>query len=496
MTLPGRLAWKILAAVLAVAAVSVATATYALEFTFRRFSGFAVEHQRQVGSASARAAETFQYYFTEEKEEFRRRTAEIAAAPPPTCAALASVDRLLRARILEGTKVTDEWEAPPDRLTRSQAAPPNVAPLPLSRPDAPPRILELTFGIPLQMYRSFHDLRDEIERERELDRAYQAVVPRFLRQYLVLVVSALALAPIVGLLVAGRITRRLSRLQDAARRVGAGDLGVRVAGNGKDELDDLGRAFDQMVGELGEARSRLEYLQKVSAWQEVARRLAHEIKNPLTPIQLAVQELASKYRGGDSYYEKLLATVQEILQEEITGLRRLVDNFSAFAKLPAVEPALVDLGVLVADTARLHPEWQGIAEVMPPAKPLGALCDKTLFRRVLANLVENAIQAARAVGRSPRVRLGVEARPSRGLTAILVDDNGPGVPPADRVRIFDPYVTYRDGGTGLGLAIVRKIVIDHGGDVAVEEAPAPLGGARFVVLLPTKAPELDPSYVQ
>jgi nitrogen fixation/metabolism regulation signal transduction histidine kinase len=274
----------------------------------------------------------------------------------------------------------------------------------------------------------------------------------------------------------------VAALRDAARRVGEGDLDVRVSPHGKDELDDLGRAFDRMVAELGETRARVEYLQKVSAWQEVARRLAHEIKNPLTPIQLAVQELASKYQGGDPAYEKLLTTAQEILKEEIGSIRRLVDDFSAFAKLPKVEPMPVDLGQVVDDFVRAHAEWQPFVELERPAAPVGALCDRMLIRRVLANLIENAVQAAEDAGRTPRVRLAVLARP--GGATILVDDNGPGIPAADRERAFDPYVTTKEHGTGLGLAIVRKIVLDHGGDVHADAAPAPLGGARLMVTIP------------
>jgi signal transduction histidine kinase len=115
---------------------------------------------------------------------------------------------------------------------------------------------------------------------------------------------------------------------------------------------------------------------------------------------------------------------------------------------------------------------------------VSAPCDKLLFRRVIANLVENALQAASGAGREPQVIIRVERRPDRKRAAILVDDNGPSVPEAERQRVFDPYVTFRSGGTGLGLAIVRKIVIDHGGDVSAGAAPAPLGGARFVVELP------------
>jgi nitrogen fixation/metabolism regulation signal transduction histidine kinase len=240
-----------------------------------------------------------------------------------------------------------------------------------------------------------------------------------------------------------------------------------------------------MVAELGEARSRLEYLQKVSAWQEVARRLAHEIKNPLTPIQLSVQELRSKYRGDDEGYRRLLATAAEILDEEIGAIRRLVDDFSAFAKLPKVEPTPVDLGALVEDFSRAHPEWSPYLRVDRPPAPVRALCDRMLLRRVLANLVENAVHAAVGVGRQPEVRLTVAPGSAPGSgAAIRIDDNGPGVPTAVGSRVFDPYFTSKEHGTGLGLAIVRKIVIDHGGDVSVDRAPPPLGGARFTVELP------------
>jgi two-component system nitrogen regulation sensor histidine kinase NtrY len=482
--LPGRFEWKVLGAVLLGAVLAVGTAAYALQFMVRNLGELSIEHHRRIGGASDRAAEVFRSYFAARKEEFRRRAHDIALARPPRMSDLANVEGLMRARLYEGGASRDQWEAPPEVLARLHEGPP-MSSVMAAPPGEPERVLELTFGIPAEMYDAFQALQRAQNREQELDRAYEAVVPRFLRQYVVLVSCALAAASLVGLLLARRITRRVVRLQVVARQVGAGDLSVRVHPTGRDELDELGRAFDRMVGELADARSRLEYLQKVSAWQEVARRLAHEIKNPLTPIQLSMQQLASQYRGDDEAYRKLLDTAREIMHEEITGLRRLVDDFSAFAKLPKVEPAPVDLGNLVAEAVRLQPEWTAHVRVEPTAAVVTASVDKLLFRRVIANLVENAMQAARGAGKQPEVRLGVEPRADRGRAAIIVDDNGPGVPPADRQRIFDPYVTHREGGTGLGLAIVRKIVIDHGGDVVVQEAPPPLGGARFVVEIPT-----------
>jgi two-component system, NtrC family, nitrogen regulation sensor histidine kinase NtrY len=490
MRLPGRFEWKILAVVLLVAALSAGTAGYALRFALRGVAGW-WEHERSGPDPGGQAAEVFRAYFAARKDEFRRRADALAANPPARLADLASHDDLLRARLLEGDTVIEQWpaeEVPPEIRARTREAPPLLAELPGVGPEGRARKLELTFGIPAEMYDRFVDLTTALDAERRREQAYEAIFSRYLRDYFLFVVGLLAVVPFIGLYFARRATLRLARLRDAAQRVGEGDLTVRLAPSGRDELDDLARAFDGMVEELGDTRSRLEYLQKVSAWQEVARRLAHEIKNPLTPIQLAVQELAIKYQGDDPSYRRLLDTAVEILKEEITDLRRLVEDFSAFAKLPKVEPVPVDLGAFLSDFVRHHPEWQSYLEVVPPPTPLHAACDRTLFGRVLNNLVENAVQASQGAGTAPRVRLSAEARPARGRAVLVVEDNGPGVNAADRQRIFDPYITTKPQGTGLGLAIVRKIVIDHGGDISVSPSPSSLGGARFEVDLPAGDP--------
>jgi two-component system, NtrC family, nitrogen regulation sensor histidine kinase NtrY len=489
MRWPGRFALKMLGQMLLVALVAALLSTYAFYDVALRFADFSVAQADRVAVASKRAAEVFRSYFDDRKEQFRRRAAAIAHSGVQDLDELAGTEGLLRARLVDGPQEIDSWEADSATLARSREAPPIVVALPTLPGDDTPRVLELTFGIPLEMYENSLLLREAIDKEKELGQVYEHVIPRFLRQYIVLVLMMLAAAPLIGWVFARQVTRRVGRLHEAALRVGAGDLGVRVAAKGKDELAQLGRAFDAMVAELAHARSRLEYLQKVSAWQEVARRLAHEIKNPLTPVQLAVQELASKYAGDDPAYRRLLETATEILREEIGGLRRLVEDFSAFAKLPEVDPAAIDLNLLVTEILRLQPEWQAFVTVEPGLGPVPAMCDRTLFRRVIANLVENAVQAAQGVGRTPAIRIRVEARGRRA--AVTVSDNGPGVPEADRQRIFDPYVTHRAGGTGLGLAIVRKIVIDHGGDVSVASTPS--GGAAFTVELPAGRPVAGPS---
>jgi nitrogen fixation/metabolism regulation signal transduction histidine kinase len=484
LRLPGRFEWKILLALFTVASLPLGAAAYLMQVTIGRIQAITDQHQEAVRQSLGGAVEVYKAYFEKVKDTYHERANEIGASDFGRAADLAEVPDLLRARILAGARTVDEWSAPANVIADAREAPPQL--VALKSTDGEPRVLELTFGIPREIYANFLALRAAMEQERDLDRLLPLVLPRIFHGLGIALAAVLLIAAALGLFIARRATGRVATLSDAARRVGEGDLTVRVAPRGSDELDDLGRAFDRMVAELAEARSRLGYMQKLAAWQEVARRLAHEIKNPLTPIQLAVQELASKYRGGDPTYEKLLGTAQEILTEEVGAIRRLVDDFSAFAKLPKVEPAPVDLTQVVEDFLRAHPEWQPLVRIerQPTEARVEALCDRMLIRRVLINLVENAVQAAEGAGRTPEIVLRVASDPARGVAEILVDDNGPGIAAGDRERIFDPYVTSKENGTGLGLAIVRKVVIDHGGDVTASQAPAPLGGARLRVELP------------
>jgi two-component system, NtrC family, nitrogen regulation sensor histidine kinase NtrY len=304
----------------------------------------------------------------------------------------------------------------------------------------------------------------------------------------------------VGFLLARGTTRRIRRLANAIDKVAAGDLEVRVPVTGSDELTELARAFNRMLGEMQQSRARIEYLQRIGAWQEMAQRLAHEIKNPLTPIQLAVQECHQKYRGEDARFRALLDTTLEIVEEEVGTLRRLVGNFSSFARLPhsdLLEATLRDflrecseqLGHLAAEPAEdaivahdVDVRWE------VPTEPMPVAIDRQMLRRVLVNLVRNAIEAIRSSRPEPvagerRGHVVVRARGGTNSAAIVVEDDGPGVPEGVRERVFDPYFTTKPDGTGLGLAIVKKIVVEHNGTITAGRSEE-LGGAAFVVELP------------
>jgi nitrogen fixation/metabolism regulation signal transduction histidine kinase len=223
----------------------------------------------------------------------------------------------------------------------------------------------------------------------------------------------------------------------------------------------------------------------------MARRLAHEIKNPLTPIQLAVEECHRRYRGDDAGYRKMLDTTKDIVIEEVESLRRLVSEFAAFARLPRAALGEGDLGDflreqeprLMREQVADDDEVELTIEIEEGRLPVAI--DRTMLYRVLSNLVQNGVQAAMSDHDSARVR--IRATTSDGSCVLEVEDDGPGIPPKLGNKVFDPYVTTKQDGSGLGLTIVKKIVIDHGGQIEVGEST--LGGARFIITLPALGSE-------
>jgi two-component system nitrogen regulation sensor histidine kinase NtrY len=386
-------------------------------------------------------------------------------------------------------------EAPP------QAVPPSALPTD-DRPDAPlVEDDEPTSGPELVAVFAADKARfDELAEASQFVESYRRVEGRrvadergYVLAFAALLGLTILLAVGVGSFVARDVARRVVELAHATQRVAAGDLSVRVPASSDDELGVLAREFNRMLAEVETSRARIEYLQRISAWQEMARRLAHEIKNPLTPIQLAVQEVHRRYDGKTPEFQKLLDTTLEVVEDEVGTLRRLVSEFSDFARLPQaeLEPAdvsefmreLAERPLLADDERRSEhaaPSAGPNVEFELPTEPLRAAIDRQMLRRVVINLVRNAAQALSEVKRSGRVLVRLSRQ---GPTLYLdVDDDGPGIPADLREAIFDPYVTTKTDGTGLGLAIVKKIVVEHHGTISAEQSP--LGGARLRVRLP------------
>ncbi len=328
-----------------------------------------------------------------------------------------------------------------------------------------------------------------------LEKSTDYISWRYLAVYLalLLVVIAIVVSIVVGL--SRRVTRRVADLAAATARVGRGDLTVEVPTDARDEVGELTRAFNAMVRDLRESRERIDYLQRIGAWQEFARRLAHEIKNPLTPIQLAAQELHESYRGDDAVYRRKLEDARSIIEEEVATLRRLVGAFSAFAKLPEAALAPADLSDLLGDLERTVPavledvgdEGAAVVDVrFERSESLPVRIDAIMLKRCVDNLLRNAVHAAWSAHPAGGGHVVVAARREGDVAVLEVRDDGPGVPLEERRRIFDPYFTTKPEGTGLGLAIVKKVVLEHAGEIEAEEAPE--GGAALRIRLPLDHP--------
>jgi two-component system, NtrC family, nitrogen regulation sensor histidine kinase NtrY len=248
-------------------------------------------------------------------------------------------------------------------------------------------------------------------------------------------------------------------------------------------MPPAGRAADEPSGRVMvlEDLSELIRAQQLAAWNDAARRIAHEIKNPLTPIRLAAERILQKHRRGDPDLGEALETGVDVLLREVGAMQAMVDEFSRFARMPRPHPARMDLGRLVAETAPLYQELKpgvGVAtRVAPGVEEL--MADPEQLKRVLVNLIENALEATEAPG-----TVTVSAAADDGHAELSVADTGRGIPDADKDKLFLPYFSTKGRGTGLGLAIVHRIVSDHRGTIRVEDNLPQ--GTVFTVELPLR----------
>ena len=308
----------------------------------------------------------------------------------------------------------------------------------------------------------------------------QATVALALLTALAIAVLAATLA---GHAVARRVTRPVEALRAGALRVAGGELGTRVEVTVRGELKDLVDAFNAMTADLARTTERAAAAERVAAWQEVARRLAHEVKNPLTPVAMSVETLRDAWSRRHPDFDEIFQEGTSAIAEEVRRLARIVDEFGRFARLPAPEPVPVSAEELLSSVLSLYPEHRGEVAVEREIEPgLPAMrADRDQIVQVLHNLVKNALEAV-----GPRGRVRVRASRDGEEIAVSVSDDGPGVRPEDMDRLFEPYFTTKGGGgTGLGLAIAQRIVREHGGRIDVDSRPG--AGATFTVRLPVYA---------
>ncbi len=223
--------------------------------------------------------------------------------------------------------------------------------------------------------------------------------------------------------------------------------------------------------------------QKAQTWREVAQRIAHEIKNPLTPIQLSAQRLQKKFLDKSEDFPKVFEAAIQTIVDEVQGMKHLVDEFSTFARIPGSTPVPMDIVSLLADVAGLYRSAHKDVEVRTEAEPDLPLLslDRNAIRRVFVNLFDNAVNA---MNESGQIDITVRLAPGREHVTVFFGDSGPGIPPENLDRIFLPYFSTKHHGMGLGLAIVHRILEEHGASISYSNRPS--GGALFSLVFPVK----------
>jgi signal transduction histidine kinase len=316
-------------------------------------------------------------------------------------------------------------------------------------------------------------------------RSYVELKRRILDSALLVDGGGIVLAILLSSWAAARVTRPIEQLATAAQEVTAGDWNARVEiPPGRDEVAQLAESFNQMTAELLGQKERLMQAERVAAWRELARRLAHELKNPLFPLQLTVENLLRARELSPKEFDEIFRESSRTLLAEISNLKGIIGRFSEFSKMPQPEWQRVQVNDAVTAVSHLFqaqlqaPGGAGISchvELDERARTIAA--DPELLHRALSNLVLNAMDAMPNGG-----SITLRTRREDGKVAIEVADTGSGLTPEECERIFTPYYTSKQHGTGLGLAIVQSVVSDHGGRISVKSEPGK--GTIFVIELP------------
>lgn len=334
----------------------------------------------------------------------------------------------------------------------------------------------------------FERLETTLHRLQILAQSRDSLVRRHELILLVLfVVSGAAVAGVWGLRQA-RLQGRLERVQTALGELAAGRTDVRVGVRGRDTAGRIAAMIERTSRRMARDRRRLASLRNLSAWQEAARRHAHEMRTPLTATRLELTRIGDLMTGATPARDAEIRRAVDGAVEELDRLGRFAERFTSFARLPRPKRLRCDLGALLGEWVETYGGvWPGLALELVAPRPVAAPVDREMLRQVLVNLCDNSAHAG-----AGRVRLELSARPDAagGVAMIEVADDGPGVAEEVRARIFEPYTTTRTigEGMGLGLAIAKKILLDHGGDLELLPAAAAgegaVGGAVFRLSLP------------
>ncbi|MEE8418365.1 MAG: ATP-binding protein [candidate division Zixibacteria bacterium] len=294
-------------------------------------------------------------------------------------------------------------------------------------------------------------------------------------------IGGLILAVIFGYFFAIGFTRPIYKLTWVADRLADGDFSARVDYNGRGELGNLIDTFNKMAADLEDYRRKIVETERLSAFTMMARKVAHEIKNPLTPIRIAVEDLRRAFtESNPKFAEDFDRSTRTVLQE-VQSLSKIVEEFSEFAKFPPPELAADDLNEIIRATLLLYGKELdgGLLRADLSSKPIPVFADRNQIKRAAVNLIKNGLEAIPTGG-----RVTIRTVSSDRTATLIIADNGPGLSPQSREHLFAPYFTTKPGGSGLGLVIVKKIVNEHDGRIKIGSSTE--GGTAAVMELPLR----------
>lgn len=280
---------------------------------------------------------------------------------------------------------------------------------------------------------------------------------------------------ILSTIFANQIAYPIKRLTKAAESVGQGDLSVKIEHNEKGELKDLMDGFNAMTSELQKNQAELAELERESAWREMAKQVAHEIKNPLTPMKLAIQQLIIANKDKNKNFDSLFEKVSQTVLNQIENLNQIASEFSRFAKMPGLKLEEIDLVVVINDTINLYLDEKIKIDFKTELHSAMIEADKSHLRRVFINLIRNSIQAKANL-------VIIELTKIDSSYRILIKDNGIGIKGEDKSKIFDESYTTKKQGMGLGLAITRKFIESVNGTISLRSSLA--GETIFEIIVP------------
>ena len=315
----------------------------------------------------------------------------------------------------------------------------------------------------------------QFNRQRDFDLQIQSFLVSITNIFILLLAGAI----IISLLVSNRLVQPLKQLQTKVKAISFGQRNQHIIYTARDEISTIVDAYNNKLDELEQAIKQLKLNERESAWREMAKQVAHEIKNPLTPIKLSVQQLLRVYDPNDPSSKSKIELIVHAIIEQIDGLVKIANDFSLFAQLPAPNKKETDLVLLIKNVLPMFSSYGNMQITLESQLPkLMVNLDKDQWVQVFNNLLKNATQAC---SETANPKITVYLMPTENGLKIEIKDNGCGIAKEETDRIFTPHFTTKSTGSGIGLSLVKQIVENHGGTITFTSKQNK--GTTFTILL-------------